>query len=77
MGPPGPTSAIADVLGAGRGIGAPRGGSNRDGWRKFGAGHIGQALARAALRAGRKVVIANGCGPGTLAPVVAALGTGV
>lgn len=43
----------------------------------IGAGHIGQALARTAQRAGRKVVIANSRGPETLAPVVAALGTGV
>ena len=43
----------------------------------IGAGHIGQALARTALRAGRKVVIANSRGPETLAPKVAALGTGV
>jgi 8-hydroxy-5-deazaflavin:NADPH oxidoreductase len=43
----------------------------------IGAGHIGKALARTALRAGREVVIANSRGPGSLAPVVAALGTGV
>jgi predicted dinucleotide-binding enzyme len=43
----------------------------------IGAGHIGQALARTALRAGRKVVIANSRGPQSLAPVVAALGAGV
>jgi 8-hydroxy-5-deazaflavin:NADPH oxidoreductase len=43
----------------------------------IGAGRIGQALARTAQRAGRKVVIANSRGPETLAPVVAALGTGV
>jgi predicted dinucleotide-binding enzyme len=43
----------------------------------LGAGRIGQALARTALRAGRKVVIANSRGPETLAPVVAALGPGV
>ena len=43
----------------------------------IGAGHIGQALARTAQRAGRKVVIANSRGPETLAPVVAALGTEV
>ena len=43
----------------------------------IGAGHIGQALARTALRAGRRVVIANSRGPESLAPVVAALGTGV
>jgi predicted dinucleotide-binding enzyme len=43
----------------------------------IGAGHLGQALARTALRAGREVVIANSRGPETLAPVVAAIGTGV
>ena len=43
----------------------------------IGAGHIGQALARTALRAGRRVVIANSRGPESLEPVVAALGTGV
>jgi len=43
----------------------------------IGAGHIGQALARTALRAGREVVIANSRGPESLAPVVVALGAGV
>src|ERR1700746_2135693 len=43
----------------------------------IGAGHIGQELARTALRAGREVVIANSRGPESLAPVVAALGAGV
>jgi predicted dinucleotide-binding enzyme len=43
----------------------------------IGAGHIGQALARTALRAGWEVVIANSRGPESLAPVVAALGAGV
>jgi predicted dinucleotide-binding enzyme len=43
----------------------------------IGAGHIGQALARTALRAGREVVIANSRGPESLAPVVAALGAGM
>jgi 8-hydroxy-5-deazaflavin:NADPH oxidoreductase len=43
----------------------------------IGAGHIGQALARTAQRAGREVVIANSRGPESLAPVTAALGTGV
>jgi len=43
----------------------------------IGAGHIGQALARTALRAGREAVIANSRGPESLAPVVAALGAGV
>jgi predicted dinucleotide-binding enzyme len=40
----------------------------------IGAGHIGQAFARTALRAGRTVVIANSRGRQSLAPVVAALG---
>ena len=43
----------------------------------IGAGHIGQALAHTALRAGREVVIANSRGPESLAPVVDALGAGV
>jgi predicted dinucleotide-binding enzyme len=43
----------------------------------IGAGRIGQALARTALRAGREAVIANSRGPETLAPVVDALGAGV
>lgn len=43
----------------------------------IGAGHIGQAFARMAQRAGRKVVIANSRGPQSLAPLVEALGTGV
>jgi predicted dinucleotide-binding enzyme len=43
----------------------------------IGAGHIGQALARTALRAGREIVISNSRGPQSLAPVVAALGAGV
>ncbi len=43
----------------------------------IGAGHIGHAFARTALRAGRRVVIANSRGPESLAPVVAALGAGV
>ena len=43
----------------------------------IGAGNIGQALARTALRAGRQVVIANSRGPESLAPVVGALGAGV
>ena len=40
----------------------------------IGAGHIGQAMARIALRAGREVVIANSRGPASLAPVVQELG---
>jgi 8-hydroxy-5-deazaflavin:NADPH oxidoreductase len=43
----------------------------------IGAGHIGQAMARTARRAGREVVIANSRGPESLEPVVAALGAGV
>jgi 8-hydroxy-5-deazaflavin:NADPH oxidoreductase len=43
----------------------------------IGAGNIGQALARIAQRAGREVVISNSRGPESLAPLVAALGTGV
>src|SRR5712671_609524 len=43
----------------------------------IGAGRIGQAMARTALRAGRSVVIANSRGPESLAPVVSALGEGV
>ena len=43
----------------------------------IGAGHIGQALARTALRADREVVISNSRGPESLAPVGAALGAGV
>ena len=43
----------------------------------IGAGRLGQALARTALRAGCRVVIANSRGPESLAPVVAALGDGV
>jgi predicted dinucleotide-binding enzyme len=43
----------------------------------IGAGLLGQAMARTALRAGRRVVIANSRGPESLAPVVSALGDGV
>ena len=43
----------------------------------IGAGNIGQAVARTALRAGREVVIANSRGPESLAAVVDALGPGV
>jgi 8-hydroxy-5-deazaflavin:NADPH oxidoreductase len=43
----------------------------------IGAGRLGQALARTALRAGRSVVIANSRGPESLASVVSALGEGV
>ena len=40
----------------------------------IGAGRLGQAMARTALRAGRRVVMANSRGPGSLTPVVTALG---
>jgi predicted dinucleotide-binding enzyme len=42
----------------------------------LGAGRLGQALARTALRAGRQVVLANSRGPDSLASVVATLGAG-
>jgi predicted dinucleotide-binding enzyme len=42
----------------------------------IGAGRLGQAMARRALRAGRPVVIANSRGPESLAAVVSALGDG-
>jgi predicted dinucleotide-binding enzyme len=40
----------------------------------LGAGRLGQATARTALRAGRRVVIANSRGPASLASVVSELG---
>jgi 8-hydroxy-5-deazaflavin:NADPH oxidoreductase len=43
----------------------------------IGAGHIGQVMARIALRAGRRVVIANSHGPESLTSVVEELGEGV
>jgi predicted dinucleotide-binding enzyme len=43
----------------------------------IGAGRLGQAMARTALRAGKSVVIANSRGPESLASVVSALGEGV
>jgi len=43
----------------------------------IGAGRLGQAMARTAVRAGRRVVMANSRGPESLAPVVSALGDGV
>ncbi len=43
----------------------------------IGAGRLGQAMARTALRAGRRVVIANSRGAESLASVVSALGQGV
>ncbi len=42
----------------------------------IGAGQLGQAMARTALRAGRPVVIANSRGPESLASMVSALGDG-
>ena len=42
----------------------------------IGAGHLGQAFARMALRAGRRVVLANSRGPESLASTVADLGHG-
>ncbi len=43
----------------------------------IGAGRLGQAMARTALRAGRSVVIANSRGPESLTSVVSTLGEGV
>jgi hypothetical protein len=43
----------------------------------IGAGRLGQAMARTALRAGRSVVIANSRGPDSLTSVVSTLGDGV
>jgi predicted dinucleotide-binding enzyme len=43
----------------------------------IGAGRLGQAMARTALRAGRSVAIANSRRPESLASVVSALGDGV
>jgi 8-hydroxy-5-deazaflavin:NADPH oxidoreductase len=40
----------------------------------IGAGRLGQAMARTALRAGRQVVLANSRGPETLAALVSTLG---
>jgi 8-hydroxy-5-deazaflavin:NADPH oxidoreductase len=42
----------------------------------IGAGRLGQAMARTALRAGRRVLIANSRGPESLASVVSELGDG-
>jgi predicted dinucleotide-binding enzyme len=42
----------------------------------IGAGRLGQAMARTALRAGRSVVIANSRGPASLTAVVSTLGAG-
>jgi hypothetical protein len=43
----------------------------------IGAGHIGQVMARIALRAGREVVISNSRGPESLSQLVQELGGGV
>jgi predicted dinucleotide-binding enzyme len=43
----------------------------------IGAGRLGQAVTRVALRAGRSVVIANSRSPESLTSVVSALGEGV
>src|SRR5450432_1054228 len=43
----------------------------------IGAGRLGQAMARTALRAGRSVIIANSHGPESLGSVVSTLGDGV
>jgi 8-hydroxy-5-deazaflavin:NADPH oxidoreductase len=43
----------------------------------IGAGRLGQAMARTALRAGRSVVIANSRGPDSLTSVVSAFDAGV
>jgi 8-hydroxy-5-deazaflavin:NADPH oxidoreductase len=43
----------------------------------IGAGRLGQAMARTALRAGRRVVMANSRGPESLTSVVSELGAGV
>jgi predicted dinucleotide-binding enzyme len=43
----------------------------------IGAGRLGQAMARTARRAGRRVVVANSRGPESLASVVSELGDGV
>jgi predicted dinucleotide-binding enzyme len=42
----------------------------------IGAGRLGQAMARTALRAGRRVVISNSRGPGSLGSVLSELGEG-
>ena len=50
--------------------------ADRNGVGIIGAGRLGQAMARTALRAGRSVVIANSRGPGSLTSVVSTLGAG-
>jgi predicted dinucleotide-binding enzyme len=42
----------------------------------IGAGRLGEAMARTALRAGRQVVLANSRGPGSLESLVSTLGEG-
>src|ERR1700747_2185920 len=42
----------------------------------IGAGRLGQAMARTALRAGRRVVISNSRGPESLGSVLSELGDG-
>jgi predicted dinucleotide-binding enzyme len=51
--------------------------ANRKSLGTIGAGRIGQAMARTALRAGRSVVIANSRGPESLTSLVTELGDGV
>jgi predicted dinucleotide-binding enzyme len=53
------------------------GSGSRKGVGIIGAGRIGQAMARTALRARRSVVIANRRGPESLTSLVSALGDGV
>jgi predicted dinucleotide-binding enzyme len=43
----------------------------------IGAGRLGQAMARTAVRAGRSVALANSRGPETLTAAISALGEGV
>jgi len=42
----------------------------------IGAGRLGQAMARTALRAGRRIVMANSRSPESLTPLVSTLGEG-
>ncbi|MCW2982561.1 MAG: oxidoreductase [Conexibacter sp.] len=51
--------------------------SNRNVVGIIGAGQIGQAMARTALRAGRRIVLSNSHGPESLAGVVDGLGPDV
>ena len=43
----------------------------------IGAGRLGQAMSRVALRAGRRVILANSRGPDSLSDVASELGDGV